>query len=97
MVDIVQPKVLSPSKSVVIEAICTPFICSNILIEKYTQLLRNDHTNLKFTHMLRLNTENVINSYFDKEPFVLYFNKVFCTENSNKINEIKDDIYSRFK
>ena len=47
--------------------------------------------------MLRLNTENVINSYFDKEPFVLYFNKVFCTENSNKINEIKDDIYSRFK
>ena len=30
-VDIVQLKVLSPSKSVVNEAICTPFICSDIL------------------------------------------------------------------
>ena len=27
----VQLKVLSPSKSVIIEAICTPFICSDIL------------------------------------------------------------------
>ena len=33
-VDIVQLKVLSPSKSVVIEAICTPFICSDILSQK---------------------------------------------------------------
>ena len=30
-VDIVQLKVLSPSKPVVIVAICTPFICSDIL------------------------------------------------------------------
>ena len=30
-VDIIQLKVLSPSKSVVIVAICTPFICSDIL------------------------------------------------------------------
>ena len=30
-VDIVQLNFLSPSKSVVIEAICTPFICSDIL------------------------------------------------------------------
>ena len=43
--------------------------------------------------MLRLNTENVINSScFDKEPFELYVNKVFYTENSNKRNEIKDDV-----
>ena len=48
--------------------------------------------------MLRLNTDNVINgSCFDKEPFELYFNKVFYTENNNKINEIKDDVYSSFK
>ena len=40
-----------------------------------------------------LNTENVINrSCFNKEPFELYFNQVFYTENSNKINEIKDDV-----
>ena len=38
---------------------------------------RNVHTNLNSTHVLRLNTENVINrSCFDKEPFELYFNKV---------------------
>ena len=43
--------------------------------------------------MLRLNTENVINrSCFNKEPFELYFNQVFYMENSNKINEIKDDV-----
>ena len=36
-------------------------------------------------------------SCFDKEPFELYFSTVFHTENSNKINEIKDDIYSSFK
>ena len=53
---------------------------------------------LKFTHVLYLNTENVINSScFDKEPFELYFSKVFYTENSNKTNEIKDDLYSSFK
>ena len=33
-VDIVQLKVVSPSKSVVIEVICTPFICSDILCQK---------------------------------------------------------------
>ena len=32
-VDIVQVKVLNPSKSVVIEAICKPFICSDILCQ----------------------------------------------------------------
>ena len=54
---------------------------------------RNVHTNLNSTHVLRLNTENVINrSSFDKEPSELYFNKVLYTENSNKINEIKDDV-----
>ena len=43
--------------------------------------------------MLRLNTANVINiSCFNKEPFELYFNQVFYTENSNKITEIKDDV-----
>ena len=36
-------------------------------------------------------------SCFDKEPFELYFSKAFYTENSNKINEIKDDVYSSFK
>ena len=46
-VDIVQLKVLSPSKSVVIEAICTPFICSDILsqnvhsVASQYQLLQN--------------------------------------------------------
>ena len=45
--------------------------------------------------MLRLDTENVINrSCFDKAPFELYFNKVFYTEDSNKINEKKDDVYN---
>ena len=59
---------------------------------------RNIHTSLDSTHVLRLNTENVINSScFDKEPFELYFNKVFYAEINNKINEIKDDIYSIFK
>ena len=54
---------------------------------------RNVHTNLNSTHVLRLNTENVINSScFNKEPFELYFNQVFYTENSNKITEIKDDV-----
>ena len=32
-VDIVQVKVLNPSKSVVVEAICKPFICSDILCQ----------------------------------------------------------------
>ena len=41
--------------------------------------------------------KNVINSCFDKEPFELYFSKVFYTENSNKINEIKNDVYPSFK
>ena len=46
--------------------------------------------------MLRLDTENVISSScFDEEPFELYLNKVL--ENNNKINDIKDDVYSRFK
>ena len=49
--------------------------------------------NRNSTHVLRLNTENVIHSScFDKEPFALCFSKVFYTENSNKINEIKDDV-----
>ena len=39
---------------------------------------RNVHTNPNSTNVLHLNTENVINrSCFDKEPFELYFNKVF--------------------
>ena len=46
---------------------------------------RNVHT-INSTHVLRLNTENVINSNcFDKEPFELYFSKAFYKENSNKI------------
>ena len=52
---------------------------------------RNVHTNLNSIHVLRLNTENVINSNcFDKEPFELYF-ELFYTENSYKIIKIKDD------
>ena len=59
---------------------------------------RNVHTNLNSTHALRLNGDDVINrSCLDKEPFELYFNTVLYNENSNKINEIKDDIYSTFK
>ena len=39
---------------------------------------RNVHTNLNSTHVLRLNTENVINSScLDKERFELYFNQAF--------------------
>ena len=59
---------------------------------------RNVHTNLNSTHALCLNGDDVINrSCLDKEPFELYFNTVLYKENSNKINEIKDDIYSTFK
>ena len=31
-----------------------------------------------------------MNICFNKQPFELDFNKIFYTENSNKINEIKD-------
>ena len=65
------------------------------------------HTNLNSTDVLHLNSKNVINDCFDKEPFELDFSKVFTRKivtvqpyieripikkKSNKINEIKDDV-----
>ena len=82
----------------VMETSLLPLVFFLFGFEAAVMKVRTVYNNLNSTHVLRLNTENVINrSCFDKEPFELYFNEVFYMENSSKINQIKDNVYSLFK